>query len=122
MPIVTVELVDDPGRPLERSLTQSLADVIGRVLNSPPGQCWVRLRLLPRDAYAENDALVDEGGLPVFVTLLERRPPVGAKLQDQITALTHAIAQVVGRPADCVHVEFAPAAVGRVAFGGKLVQ
>jgi phenylpyruvate tautomerase PptA (4-oxalocrotonate tautomerase family) len=122
MPIVTVELVTEPDRPLEHNLTQSLADTIGRVLSSPPGQSWVRLRLLPRDGYAENDALVDAAELPVFVTLLERQPPTGAELQAEVAALTHAIAQVIGRPATCVHVEYLPAAVGRVSFGGKLVQ
>ena len=66
MPIVTVELVADPDRPLERNLTQSLADAIGRVLSSPPGQIWIRLRLLPRDGYAENDALVDARGIARF--------------------------------------------------------
>jgi phenylpyruvate tautomerase PptA (4-oxalocrotonate tautomerase family) len=122
MPIVTVELITHPDRPLESNLTQSLADAVGRVLNSPRGQTWIRLRLLPRDGYAENDALVDATELPVFVTLLERQPPLGAALQAEVTGLTHAIAQVIGRPAACVHVEYAPAAVGRVSFGGKLVQ
>ena len=122
MPIVTLELVVDPDRAVERSLTQSLADTVGRVLSSPPGQTWIRLRLLPRDWYAENDALVDAAELPVFVSVLERQPPTGAELQAEVTALTDAIAQVTGRPATCVHIEYAPAAVGRVSFGGKLVQ
>ena len=122
MPIVTVELVVDADRAVERSLTQSLADSIGSVLGSPRGQTWIRLRLLPRDGYAENDALVDAAELPVFVTLLERQTATGPELQAEVTALTHAIAQVIGRPATCVHVEYAPAGVGRVSFGGKLVQ
>jgi len=122
MPIVTVELVADPYPPLERNLTQALADTVGHVLSSPPGQTWIRLRLLARNGYAENDALVDAAALPVFVTLLERHPPTGAALQAEVTALTRAIAQIIGRPAACVHVEYAPAAVGRLSFGGKLVQ
>jgi phenylpyruvate tautomerase PptA (4-oxalocrotonate tautomerase family) len=122
MPIVTVEFVAGTDLPLERSLTQSLADTVGGVLSSPPGQTWIRLRLLPRDGYAENEALVDATELPVFVTLLERQAPTGAELQAEVIALTHAIAQVFGRPATCVHVEYAPAAMGRVSFGGKLVQ
>jgi len=122
MPIVTVELVADPDRPLGHNFTQALADAVGRALNSPPGQTWVRLRTLQRNEYAENEALVDAGELPIFVTLLERQPPIGAELQAELTALTHAVAQVTGRPATCVHIEYAPAAVGRVSFGGKLVQ
>jgi phenylpyruvate tautomerase PptA (4-oxalocrotonate tautomerase family) len=122
MAIVTVELVADPDRPLGRNLAQSLADAIGRIFSSPAGQTWIRLRLLPRDGYAENDAVVEDGDLPVFVSLLERQPPTGAELEAEVTALTHAIAQVIGRPATCVNIEYAPAAVGRVSFGGKLVQ
>jgi len=122
MPIVTVEVVADADRLLEHSLPQSLADAVGRVLNSPPGQTWIRLRSLRRDEYAENEALVDSAELPVFVTVLERQPPAGAVLQAEVTALTHAIAHVIGRSATCVHVEYAPAAAGRVAFGGKMVQ
>jgi phenylpyruvate tautomerase PptA (4-oxalocrotonate tautomerase family) len=122
MPIVTVEIVADPDLPLEHSLTQSLADAVGRVLSSPPGQTWIRLRSLRREEYAENDALVAAGEWPIFVTLLERQAPTGADLHAEVTALTHAIAQVIGRPATCVHIEYAPSAVGRVSLGGKLVQ
>jgi len=122
MPIVTVEVVADPGRMLEPGLSQSLADAVGRVLKSPPGQIWIRLRSLRREEYAENEVLVDSAELPVFVTILERQPPDGAMLQTEAAALTQAIAQVIGRPAACVHVEYAPAAAGRLSFGGKLVQ
>ena len=122
MPIVTVELVVDPDHALEHNLTQSLADAIGRVVNSPPGQVWVRLRSLGRDEYAENEASVDAAEMPVFVTILERQPSAAAELQTEVTALTDAIAQAIGRPAACVHIEYSPAAVGRVSFGGKLVQ
>ena len=122
MPIVTVELVVDPDHALEHNLTQSLADAIGRVVNSPLGQTWVRCRLLGRNEYAESNAPVDAAELPVFVTVLERQPPTGAALAVEVTALTQTIAQVIGRTAACVHIEYAPAAVGRVSFGGKLVQ
>lgn len=121
MPIVTVELVADPDRPLEHNLTQALADAIGRVLNSPRGHTWVRLRSLQRNEYAENDALVDAAELPVFVTVLERQVAAGTVLQGEVTALTEAVAHVLGRPATCVHVEYAPAAAGRISFGGRLV-
>ena len=122
MPIVTVEVVADPGRMLEPGLSQSLADAVGRVLKSPPGQTWIRLRSLRREEYAENEVLVDSAELPVFVTILEWQPPDGAMLQTEAAALTQAIAQVIGRPAARVHVEYAPAAAGRLSFGGKLVQ
>ncbi len=122
MPIVTVELVADADRALEHNLAQSLADAVGRVLNSPSGQTWVRLRSLGRNEYAENGSKVEADELPVFVTVLKRQLPLGAELQAEVAALTQAIAQVVCRPVACVHVEYAPAAAGRVSFGGKLVE
>lgn len=122
MPIVTVELVADPDRPLGVNLAQSLADAVGRALNSPPGQTWIRLRSLRREEYAENDVHVDAPELPVFVAILERQPPTGAALLAEVSALTHAIADTVGRPTACIHIEYAPAAAGRISFGGKLVQ
>jgi phenylpyruvate tautomerase PptA (4-oxalocrotonate tautomerase family) len=121
MPVVTIEFVTDSDGPIANDLARSLADAIGRVLNSPPGQTWVRLRSLARNRYAENGASVDAGALPVFVTLLKRQIPSGAEVQAEITALTRAIAKVMDRPATCVHIEYAPAAIGRVSFGGELV-
>jgi phenylpyruvate tautomerase PptA (4-oxalocrotonate tautomerase family) len=122
MPIVTVELVVDPDHALKPSLAQSLANAIGHALDSPPGQTWVRLHSLGRNDYAENERIVDAGELPVFVTVLKRQVPFGAELQAEVASLTQAIAQVVGRPAASVHVEYAAAAASRLAFGGKLVQ
>jgi phenylpyruvate tautomerase PptA (4-oxalocrotonate tautomerase family) len=122
MPVVTVEFVAASDRPIVNDLARSLADAIGRVLNSPPGQTWVRLRSLPRNQYAENEVAVDANELPVFVTLLKRQTPSGAEVQAEIAALTKAIAKVMNRPATCVHIEYAPAAIGRFSFGGKLVE
>ena len=122
MPIVTVEVVVDPERTLKLNLAQSLANAIGRALDSPPGQTWVRLHFLGRNAYAENDCVVDADALPVFVTVLKHQVPFGAELQAEVASLTQAIAQMVARPAESVHVEYATAAANRLAFGGKLVQ
>ena len=122
MPIVTVEVVASTQRPLDHNLAQALADAVGRALESPPGQTWIRLRAISRNEYAENASQVDAAELPVFVSILERQPPTGAELQAEVNALTWAVAQVVGRPAACVHIEYAPAAAGRLSFGGKLVQ
>lgn len=55
-------------------------------------------------------------------SLAQTAAVTGAELQAEVSAVTHAIAQVTDRPTACVHIEYAPAAVGRVAFGGKLVQ
>ena len=122
MPIVTVEVVVDPDRTPSLNLAQSLANAIGRALDSPPGQTWVRLHFLGSNAYAENECVVDADALPVFVTVLKRQIPLGAELQAEVTSLTQAIAQVVARSEESVHVEYAAGAANRLAFGGKLVQ
>jgi hypothetical protein len=59
--------------------------------------------------------------LPVFVTVLKRVLPGPAQMPDEIARLTGSIAEVLGRNRTCVHVEYAPAAGGRLSFGGKLV-
>ena len=122
MPIVTVELVVETDRSVEPRLAQSIADAVGGALDSPPGQTWVRVHTLGRHEYAENARSVQPHQLPVFVTILKRQVPVGAQLHAEVEALTQAIALAVGRPASCVHVEYAPPAVNRLSFGGKLVQ
>ena len=122
MPIVTVEVVASAKEAMAQDLAQSLADAIGRALKSPPGQTWVRVRSVGRDQYAENEAPLDVAQLPVFVTVLKRQSPQRAELEGEVTALTRAVAQVIGRPVACVHIEYAPAAAGRLSFGGVLVQ
>ena len=122
MPIVTVEVVTGANDGIAQDLAQSLADVIGRALESPPAQTWVRVRSLARDQYAENEVFLDATQLPVFVTILKRQSPQRAKLEGEATALTRAVAQILGRPATCVHIEYAPAGAGRLSFGGILIQ
>ena len=122
MPIVDVELVAAPGDRLAEGLAQSLADVVGRTLQSPAGQTWVRVRVLAREHYAENASPVPETDLPVFVTVLKLDLPERAQSASEIPALTRAVAGILGRAESCVHVEYAPAARGRLAFGGKLIE
>ena len=102
-------------------LAQRLADVVGDALGVAPGRVWVRLTPLPADRYAENgDPL--QGPLPLFVRLLHAHPPTGQALQAEVAALTTALAAATGRPAERVHLEYAPAGAGRIAFGGRLVE
>lgn len=116
MPIVDVQIV---GASL--ATASALANVIGDALNLAPGRVWVRLHPLPAEHYAENGGPL-QGALPVFVTLLHARLPVGAALQSELAALTEAVAGACGRPAARVHVEYAPAGAGRIAFGGRPVE
>jgi phenylpyruvate tautomerase PptA (4-oxalocrotonate tautomerase family) len=122
MPIVTVEVVAGANDAMAHGIAQSLADAIGRALKSPPGQTWVRVRSLADNQYAENEAFLDAAQLPVFVTIVKRQSPQRAELEAEVAALTRAVAKVIGRPATCVHIEYAPAGAGRLSFGGILVQ
>ncbi len=124
MPVLQVEMVDGPAE-APAGLAQALADAAGRVLDAPPGHTWVRLRRLPASGYAENGpaaAGTPAPAAPVFVEVLQRAPPAGAALEAEVKALTAALAAVLARPADQVHVLYAPAAAGRQAFGGVLVR
>jgi phenylpyruvate tautomerase PptA (4-oxalocrotonate tautomerase family) len=121
MPIIDVEIVVAPNGPVAAGLAQALADAAGRALGSPAGQTWVRLHLLAREHYAENESSLAETELPVFVTVLKRALPGPAEVTIEIARLTESIADVLARNRTCLHVEYAPAASGRLAFGGKLV-
>jgi len=121
MPILDVELVVDPAEALQTNLAQRIADSTAPILDVPAARVWVKLRTLARAAYAENE--VEPGSTsPVFVKMLQRSPPRGAELQQEIDELTRAIAYEVGRGPDCVHLFYEPPAAGRVAFGGRLVE
>lgn len=118
MPIVDVELVADH---VPTGLAQALADAVAAALAAPAGTTWVRLRALSPACYAEHGAAHPGDSLPVFVTVTKRSLPDRPRLVREVDALTRAIAGIVGRPPQRVHVEYAPAAAGRMAFGGELV-
>ena len=122
MPILDVELVVPSRSELPRGLAQQIANEVGRVLNTPPGNTWVRLRVLDGSHYAENGEEIEPGDLPVFVEVLKHTPASGAALDKEVSGLTAAIAKVVGRSSDRVHLEYAPALAGRQAFGGRIVR
>lgn len=116
MPIADIEIVEGA---IDSRLSQALADALGRAFEAGPGKVWVRVRGLPAAGYAENES---RAATPVFVTITARELPEGALLARRIAAIVDAVAHATGRPRDDVHVEFRPAARGRIAFGGKLVE
>ena len=122
MPIIDIELVCASDRQFASVSAQSLADAIADILGTPPGRTWTRLRKLDAASYAENHVALDPERLPVFVTVLHAHPPEDKQRAAEVAALTEAVARQVGRPADRVHVRYAPAAAGRQAFGGRLVE
>ncbi len=121
VPIVDVEIVSTTAEPAPQLSIAALASALGRAFESPPGHTWVRLRFLPANCYAENDTPLPAEALPVFVTVLQARPPQGAELQAQVDAVTQAVAAWLAYPSERVHIGYAPAAAGREAFGGKVV-
>lgn len=118
MPIVDVEIVGADS--VASDLSSRLADVVGQVFGSSPGTTWVRVRLLPRHLYAENNTDSPEGWYSVFVTVLKARRPTGADLESEVRALTEGVSAVCERPAECIHILYEPDADGRIAFGGRL--
>ena len=122
MPIVDIEIVGDVTGSHAADCAQALADEAARVFGSPPASTWVRVHSLARDSYAENGVAVPPTDMPVFVTVLKRQVPERAELMREITTLTQGIARIVGRSPGRVHVEYAAAAAGRMAFGGTLVE
>jgi phenylpyruvate tautomerase PptA (4-oxalocrotonate tautomerase family) len=121
MPIVDIEVVCDDEAALRDLSAKSLADALAKVFRSPPGRTWVRLRWLSPAAYAENDTTPKPDAWPVFVSVLKAHPPAGDALASEVRALTDTVAVETGRAASYVHVTYAPAAVGRQAFGGEVV-
>lgn len=118
MPIVDVEIVSRDGG-LPQALPGQLADAIGAALGAPIGSTWVRVRVLDADRYAESGG--QSGIRPVFVSILRRTlPELGARAATS-RAIASAVAGLVGRPHENVHVIWEPPGAGRVAFGGELV-
>lgn len=121
MPIVDVEIVLNEGQSLRANLAAELAEVLGGVFETPKGRTWVRVRSLPRNQYGENGGAPDYAQ-PVFVTVLKAQRPTGDALKREVRLLTNAIAAIVDRNGDAVHILYDPDAKGRIAFGGELVE
>lgn len=119
MPILDVRIIGHRPRLGRRSLALRFADAAAKVFQSGPQNTWVTVEVLPRAAYAENEGGPPEGVSPVFVRVLKRELPAGARLKAEAKALAAAISGACGRPEENIHIFYEPAAKGRVAFGGK---
>ena len=117
MPIIDVEIVAPSVDP---KLAQPLANELGHAFKAGDGKVSVRLRALSPEHYAENH--VAGPALPVFVTILQRHPPHNESLDRRVASVTEAVARVTGRDPRVVHVIFEPAASGRIAHGGTVVD
>lgn len=121
MPIVDVTLVTAVAQ-VPAGLAIALADALGAVLQHPPGRVWVRVSARPSHAYAENAIRLAPDELPVFVCVLHADLPDPTTLATQAAAIAAAVGACVGCARERVHVEYAPAGRGRIAFGGKLLE
>lgn len=119
MPIFDIELVLKPEEVLPRDLAQQLADTLGEFYQAPPGEVWVRLHPVSDERYAENQVL--QQVYPVFVTVLKSRGAGIPELSEEALALAQRIASVCDRPYENVHILYQPPAIGRIAFGGRLL-
>lgn len=119
MPVLEVDFVGPVADNVRQSLARRIADAAGAALGAAPRSAWVRVRFVREDEYAENGG-GERGVWPVLVSVLEAEPPEGEALAAEVRRLTDAIAAACGRPAENVHLVYAPAGRGRVAFGGRL--
>ncbi len=120
MPIIDVEIVNDPSEAEIEVPLQVLADAIGGALGSEPGRTWVRLRTLATSHYAENQA--SDSPRPVFVRMLKANAGTIEERRQEARLLAGTIAGIVKRPVENVHILYEPDARGRIAFGGKLLD
>jgi hypothetical protein len=122
VPIVEVEVICQSEAEFAVLSAQSLADALGQVFGIAPGHTWVKLLLLSSHQYAESETVVQATELPVFVSILHAHLPQDELLAAEAKTITLAVAQCLGRAPDRVHVQYAPAAAGRQAFGGTVVR
>jgi phenylpyruvate tautomerase PptA (4-oxalocrotonate tautomerase family) len=122
MPIVDVEIVGEVSASVSAGLASRLADGIGEMLASRPQGTWVKVHHIPSSGYAENQGSMDPEVLPIFVSIVQRALPTGEALALQTTRVANAVAEACDRKSEHVHIVYQPSAVGRVAFGGVLVQ
>lgn len=122
MPILDVEIVTAEGEAWPPGLAAALADAAGAALDARPGGTWVKLRKLRAERYAESGGGPPPGVRPIFVRVLLARRPPPEELRASAAALAEAIGAACGRPTENVHVAFEEDGVGRVAFGGRLLE
>src|SRR5215216_2753952 len=121
MPIIDIEIVLRANESIRDHMVSELADELGEIFHSPPGETWIKVHPLSTDQYAENGGRPD-GIYPIFVTVVKSKLSSFEESQKEMTKITGAVAQICGRPSDTIHVIYQPECRGRVAFGGKIVS
>lgn len=114
MPILDVEIVGhaQPGA------AKAVVEAAAQVFEAAPGTVWVKLREIDHAHYAENTPI--DPPSPVFVRVLKRSAPTDAGREHW--ALARAIGAALNVAHTHVHITYEPPAVGRLSFGGDLVE
>ena len=123
MPIVTIQaVVAESEQKYAADTIQKLADSLGEIFESDPSSTWIKMIYLDRNQYAENDAVIEEAVRPTFVDILKRYLPDHDSLSTEAQRVADAVAQILTRPRENVHIVYLPPGMGRVAFGGNLLR
>ena len=120
MPIVTIQLVQSESGDIPEHIVQSLADRLGQVFDSGPGETWVRVTHLARSQYAENDVTVGPNVQPTFVEVLKATLSDEESLATEAKQVAAVVSSELSRPLGNTHVLYLPPGAGRIAFGGNL--
>jgi hypothetical protein len=122
VPIVTIQIVTSKSEnTYSVAQVEKLSDDLGTIFNSEPSGTWVKLELLDRNQYSENEVRPDSSVEPTFVEVLKRTLPDQDTLAVEAQQIATKVAHVLSRPLDNVHIIYLPPGEGRVAFGGKLL-
>jgi len=118
MPILTFEIVG----PIENEdLAHSLANTAGEILGAKQGTTWVKIHFLPTENYSESGNFAGEIQ-PVFVSVLLGQFYKNKEYAKVAQELSLAFSKIMGRAQENIHILFEPSAMGRIAFGGKLLS
>jgi phenylpyruvate tautomerase PptA (4-oxalocrotonate tautomerase family) len=120
MPILDVFVVVPEGNRRPAANAKTLANAVAAVFGADPGTVWVRVQALPQSMYAENGD--DEDPSPVFIKVQHADMKAPEHLEREARELAQIVAACLGCQTELVHIEYAPAARGRIAFGGRLLR
>lgn len=121
MPILELTVVLREDEILREGLAAAVADAASAVFGSAPGRTWVRLATLAPNAYAEDSDGPPDGVSPVFVSVLKSQIGSEEEIRQEAVILTEAIAAIIPRPVENVHLIYEAPANGRISFGGHLL-
>ena len=120
MPILEISIVVGDDEAMTTDLPRRLADAAADVFGAAAGTVWVRLQRIAAADYAENGTAAADTPRPAWVRVLQATPAEGERRAVEALALAHALAPLLARPAERIHLIYEPPAAGRVAFGGRL--